>query len=200
MRKILFILVMASALPGLSQQVDTDSLPYATIPEYPLQYSAQGITARMTDGLGFRYYWATAGIRDEDLTYQPGTSGRNFRQTMEHIHNLSLVILNAARKEGNDPRTMPDSPGNASELRRITLINIETASKLLAVSDNLEAHPIRFELARGEAEYPFWNLINGPIADAIWHCGQLAVLRRAAGNPVDPAVSFLEGKLKSSSP
>lgn len=200
MRKILLILAVASAFQGLSQSAGTDSLPYAAIPDYPGEYSAQGITARLTDGLGFRYYWATAGIRDEDLTYRPGTSGRNFRETMEHIYNLSLVILNAARKEGNDTRTMPDSPVKVSELRQITLKNIATASKLLAASDNLEAHPVRFTSARGDAEFPFWNLINGPIADAIWHCGQLAVLRRASGNPVDPAISFLEGKLKSSSP
>lgn len=200
MRKILYLLALVSAFPVLSQQTATDSLPYAAIPDYPGEYSAQSVTARLTDGLGFRYYWATAGIRDEDLAYRPGTSGRSYRETMEHIYNLSLVILNVAGRQDNDPATMPGIPGNADELRRVTLKNIETASKLLAASNNLEDHPIRFVSARGETEFPFWNLINGPIADAIWHCGQLVVLRRASGNPVDPEVSFLQGIRKSSSP
>jgi len=200
MKKILFILATVMALPVLSQQAATDSLPYAAIPEYPGEYSAQNVTARLTDGLGFRYYWATAGIREEDLTYRPGTSGRSYRETMEHIYNLSLVILNVARQEDNDPATMPDIPANADDLRQVTLKNIETSSKLLAASNNLADHPIRFVSASGEAEFPFWNLINGPIADAIWHCGQLVVLRRASGNPVDPEVSFLQGIRKSSSP
>lgn len=200
MKKIVYILTTVMAFPLLSQQAATDSLPYEAIPDYPGEYTAQSVTGRLTDGLGFRYYWATAGIREEDLSYRPGTSGRSFRETMEHIYNLSLVILNVAGKKGNDPATMPGIPGNADELRSVTLKNIETASKLLAASNNLEDHPILFVSARGDAEFPFWNLINGPIADAIWHCGQLVVLRRASGNPVDPEVSFLQGIRKSSSP
>jgi hypothetical protein len=200
MSKFIRMFFLIFALPGLSQQGGNDSLPFASIPDYPPAYSAQTVTARMIDGLGFRYYWATEGIRDEDLIYRPGDSGRSFRETMEHVYNLSLVILNAARKQGNDPRSLPDSIADVKELRHKTLDNIETASKLLATSTNLGEHPVRFISASGEAEFPFWNLINGPIADAIWHCGQLVVLRRASGNPVDPEVSFLQGKRNSASP
>ena len=48
----------------------------------------------------------------------------------------------------------------------------------------------------GTSEFPFWNLINGPIADAIWHTGQVVTLRRASGNPFNSQVSVLQGKLR----
>ena len=34
-----------------------------------------------------------------------------------------------------------------------------------------------------EVEYPFWSLLNGPIADMIWHVGQVVTFRRSLGNP-----------------
>ena len=31
--------------------------------------------ARMTQGLGYRYYWATKDLREEDLNYRPSAEG-----------------------------------------------------------------------------------------------------------------------------
>jgi hypothetical protein len=40
-------------------------------------------------------------------------------------------------------------------------------------------------LASGaELKTPAENLVQGPIADALWHTGQLALLRRVAGAPI----------------
>ena len=36
-----------------------DDLPYYQIPEYPAEFTAETVAARMIDGLGFRYRWAT---------------------------------------------------------------------------------------------------------------------------------------------
>ncbi|MFT7499284.1 MAG: hypothetical protein ACI8QP_001887, partial [Porticoccaceae bacterium] len=46
------------------------------------------------------------------------------------------------------------------------------------------------------SEYPFWDLINGPIEDAVWHSGQLVSFRRSSGNPMNPKVNFLTGKVR----
>lgn len=43
-------------------------------------------------------------------------------------------------------------------------------------------------------EHPLWILINGPLADALWHSGQVATLRRAAGNPMPKGVNVFLGK------
>jgi hypothetical protein len=40
-------------------------------------------------------------------------------------------------------------------------------------------------------EKPFWHIINGPIADALTHVGQINSFRRLAGNPTPKAKVFL---------
>jgi hypothetical protein len=42
--------------------------------------------------------------------------------------------------------------------------------------------------------FPFWNQINGPISDALWHCGQVVMNRRASGNPLQKGVNVFIGK------
>jgi hypothetical protein len=51
---------------------------------------------------------------------------------------------------------------------------------------------------RGEntTEYPFWNQINGPISDALWHVGQVITHRRTSGNPFNSKVSVLQGRVR----
>ena len=51
-------------------------LPYREIPNYPEKYTAANVAARMDDGLEFRYYWATEGLRPEDLSFQANKDGR----------------------------------------------------------------------------------------------------------------------------
>src|SRR5689334_3471929 len=75
-------------------------LPYYEIPDYPTTYTPGTIAARVVDGLGFRYYWATEGLRAEDLKYQPvGADGANSEartteETLQHIYGLTNTILN----------------------------------------------------------------------------------------------------------
>ena len=38
---------------------------------------------------------------------------------------------------------------------------------------------------------PLWNLINGPVSDALTHVGQINSFRRLNGNPVPRANVFL---------
>jgi hypothetical protein len=47
-------------------------------------------------------------------------------------------------------------------------------------------------------EFPFWNQINGPISDALWHCGQVVMNRRASGNPLQLGVNVFVGKTSGS--
>jgi hypothetical protein len=37
---------------------------------------------------------------------------------------------------------------------------------------------------------PFWHLINGPMADALTHTGQISSFRRLAGNPAPRSHPF----------
>jgi len=76
--------------------------------------------------------------------------------------------------------------------RKQTLINLKTAADILRVSDDIS----QFKILFGEREIPFWNNVNGPISDAIWHCGQIASFRRNSGNPINPNVNHFMGTVK----
>ncbi len=173
-----------------------DELPYYQIPDYPESYTAGAVAARMIDGLGFRYYWATEGLRPEDLDYKPSEKGRMAKETIDHIYGLSKVIVNAATKAIND-RTLPrEEELSFEEKRKKTLLNLKTAADAMRNQKDLTDFKIIFKSDRGSREFPFWNNINGPIADAIWHTGQVVLMRRASGNPFNSKVSVFNGKLR----
>ena len=183
--------------PLNAQDMKTTDLPYYQIPDYPEKYTAGSVAARMVDGLGFRYYWATEGLRDVDLQYKPSDKGRTSSETIDHIYGLSNVIVNAAKTSIND-FTVEKGQLTFIEKRQKTLENLKQASDILKVADadEMKKFMVVFKSSNGTREYPFWNNINGPIADAIWHCGQIVLLRRASGNPFNSKASVFSGKLK----
>lgn len=172
---------------------------YFEIPEAPDNYTAASVAARLVDGLGFRYYWATEGLNALDLTFRPSEEARTLMETLEHIEGLTKVLLNAIQQL---PNTSSDKSGKEdkmsfTDLRQQTLEQIKSASEFLKQPDaNLEDFDMTFESDKGKKKYPFWNLINGPISDAIWHVGQVVSFRRSAGNPLPKGVSVLEGVKK----
>lgn len=181
----------------LFAQVSVDEeLPYHEIPEYPESYMAGSVAARMIDGLGFRYYWATEGLRPEDLDYKPSESGRACKETIDHLYGLSNVIVNATTKTVNDRSNAVQEELSFEEKRKKTLMNIKKAADLLRSESDLSDYKLVFKSKYGTSEYPFWNNINGPIADAIWHTGQVVLMRRASGNPFNSKASVFNGKLR----
>ncbi|WP_236778459.1 hypothetical protein [Pseudalgibacter alginicilyticus] len=160
-------------------------LLYYEIPEHPDAYTDATVAARMIDGLGFRYYWATEALRREDLTYKPSETGRESLEIIKHIYGLSKTIRNSVLETDKDENK---SELDYEAMRRQTLYNFKI------VSDTLRNTEIPFNL--NKTSMPFWNIINGPIADAIWHCGQVVLLRRASGNPFNSKVNLFTGKLK----
>ncbi|RZW55800.1 MAG: hypothetical protein EX263_03585, partial [Flavobacteriaceae bacterium] len=180
---------------SIAQETLSDDLPYYEIPDYPESYTACTVAARMIDGLGFRYYWATEGLRDVDLVYKPSEDGRTTAETIDHLYGLSKVIVNATLKK-------PNSGGDEAEMtfaekRKKTLENFKTAADILRKSDDLSQFTLIFERGGNSSEFPFWNNINGPIEDAVWHCGQVVLLRRASGNPFNSKASVFMGKLRN---
>ncbi len=172
-------------------------LPYTSIPDHADSYTAGGVVARMVDGLGFRYRWATEGLTEKDLEYKPDSTARSSMATMDHLLGLSSTIVNAVLKKPN-VRPSPEVEYTWEEKRRKTLENIEMASNILwkSSAEDLESYKIVFQRGDNVSEYPFWNNMNGPIADALWHCGQIVSFRRASGNPMDSRVSVFSGKLR----
>jgi len=193
MKQIFFIFVILFSVSITSQEANNE-LPYYEIPDYPETYTAGTVAARMVDGLGFRYYWATDSLRPEDLAYKPNEEARTTSETIDHLYGLSKVIVNATLQK---PNVRIEEDLTYEEKRRKTLMNIKTAADILRESKDLTEYDIVFQRENGSSsEFPFWNNINGPIADALWHCGQVVVLRRSSGNPFTSKVSLLRGKLR----
>ena len=202
MKKLLYFFLLVSFSTILkAQDLKMDSLfalPYVSIEHTPEDYSGQSVLMRMIDGLGYRYYWGTEGLRPEDLAYDPGNDGATCESLIKHIYGLSEVIYNTVAQipteRGNDLPTL-----TFEEYRIKTLQNLKAASELLRTNKELKLEDCQIQFKRGEktSSAPFWNLMNGPLADAIYHTGQIVSYRRTTGNPISPLVNVFSGKNRS---
>lgn len=166
---------------------------YYQIPDTPKVYTATTVAARLVDGLGFRFYWATEGLTEKDLQFKPSKDARTSLETIEHIKGLTDILLNAVSKR-TTKTGIPQTKLSFNELREAVLNNIRSASEILKSPDaKLEDFDMIFEGANSKTEYPFWNLVNGPISDALWHVGQVVTFRRSSGNPLPAGVGVLQG-------
>ena len=199
---MILILIFSGNVFGQEEMIEApeipDNLPYYEIPDAPKDFTAESVTVRMIDGLGYRYFWATEDLTEKDLEYKASETSRTTAETIEHLFGLSKTILNAVAgrpniRGGNSKKKELDF----KEKRKRTLENFKAASDLLKKEDaHVGDMKIVFQRGEKKSEFPFWNLINGPIEDAIWHAGQIVGNRRASGNPLHPGVNVFRGKTK----
>lgn len=183
---VLFFLIMT---------LQAQELPYYEIPEPSKEFTAGTVASRMVDGLGFRYYWATEGLREKDLEFKPNIESRTIFDTLDHILVLSIMTLSTL--EGTEMNFPKEDSLSFEEMRKLTLQNFKKSSDILKISKDLSGFIMKIKRGNGNVEeYPFWNQLNGPIADAIWHVGQVVSFRRSAGNPLLKGPSFLTGKVR----
>ena len=177
-----------------SIQTMAQELPFSSIPKAPVNYSASNSISRMIQGLGFRYHWATEGLKAKDLKYRPTEESRSTMGTIQHIYSLSKTILNAAKNKVSK-RSKDQPPEHFDELRIITLNNLSEASELFLNYNENELNELNIIFERGgkQSKFPIWNLINGPIADALYHTGQVVSFRRTSGNPIYKGVNVFLG-------
>ena len=195
---VLVFLIIGTIAMAKSQSIqllNNDSTDfYYKIPEYPEKYSSGNVAARVVDGLGFRYYWATQGLRPEDLAHKPSDEARTTNETLDHLYSLTIIVYNSV--SGNENRANPESKNwSFDEKRAQTLESIKQTSELLKNSS--EEDFASYNSTLGKSEFPFWNMLNGPIADALWHVGQIVSFRRSSGNPLNSNASMLRGKLRN---
>lgn len=151
---------------------------YYQIPEYPEELSGASILVRLIDGLGFRFRWSTEGLREGDYKFRPAPDCMSVEELVRHIWGLinwvcQSMLLDKFRKQDD-----------ISYVRSSVLeMTYALREALLTMSDNeFAAIQIR--------ERPFWHIVNGPIADALTHVGQINSFRRLSGNPTPRARVF----------
>lgn len=151
---------------------------YHEIPDYPEEMSAKGIIMRLLDGLGFRFYWATEGLRESDYSFTPGEGCKSIVELMGHIYGLMNWVNLSVTGEGYKE---PETP---HEGRALIVEMIYNLRNILGNMSDKELSKIKIR------DKPFWNIINGPISDALTHVGQINSFRRLAGNCVPGANVF----------
>jgi hypothetical protein len=186
MKTLLLSIILFASLSTLGQN---DSLPYASFPPAPTHYSSGAVVSRMLDGLGFRYYWATEGLRPADLSFKPSAEARTSQETLEHIYDLSTMIINVIAGDQH----LPSRYKTFAELRKATLENYKKASAIIARFTDADMENVKVDF--NGMKLPFWNMINGPISDCLWHIGQVVSFRRSSGNPFSAKVEVFLGKI-----
>lgn len=151
---------------------------YRIIPAYPTEISAGTILTRLLDGLGFRFYWATEGLRKTDYEFRPSPDCMSIEELVRHIWGL----VNWVTVSTTD--TKYKRPVEAGQTR-------EQVLEMVLFLRNKMSNMSEKELSETNIEgRSFWHIINGPIADALTHVGQINSFRRLSGNPVPKANVF----------
>ena len=148
--------------------------------------SATTVLIRLLDGLGFRYRWATEGLRVEDMEFQPCNSSMKVWELLAHIHGLLLVSEGFIT--GKELKKI--TPVGLEERRRKTLDAVLRIREALLELDDEFLGNRMYSPPWDEREFPIWNLINGPMSDALTHVGQIASWRRINENPILKARVF----------
>ena len=191
---ILFFLININAV---AQKKQIQKLPFKSIPEASKNYESGNIVVRMIEGLGYRYYWATEGLQADDLDYKPSDSGQSTKETLEHIHGLVDVLKNVSLNLSSII-PVPSQPEDLVQLRKQTLNSLEEAALNFKNKTPKELAELKVIFERGgkQSSFLFWNMINGPLADALYHTGQVVSFRRSSGNPLPKGVNVFIGKTK----
>jgi hypothetical protein len=188
MKKIIIVLLTIVPLIMNSQE---KNLPFSEIGDYPSEYTTTNVISRLIDGLGYRFYWSTESLTENDLNYKPSEDSRSTMEVIEHIYGLSLMIV--ASFDGKE-FDFKQNKLDYANLRKETLNNLMYIKSKLNETSDLSQINIEFSQGDNKLKFPFWNHLNGPMADAIWHCGQVVTNRRASGNPLNSKVNVFLGK------
>jgi len=152
----------------------------------PDELDGTAVFARLVDGLAFRYYWATEGLRPQDFAFRPGPDSMSTQELLKHILYLAFMIQQTVFDA--DAREKFRSE-DATVLREKTLETLRIVRKhLTEITDEaLAGHGV---LKRDGSKFPVWNIMNGPLSDALTHVGQINAWRRLNGNATKPANVF----------
>ena len=161
-------------------------LPFEDISQTPLEITATNALLRMVEGLAFRYRWATENLSDENIKFRPHTSSMSIEEVNSHIFDLVDSIFRAFVGEKQNKETL----NSFQDIRESNLFLLKKLVNLLRKMNDSELAEMEKNTSR---KLPFWYWINGPLADALTHIGQITSWRRISGNPQLKGVNVFIG-------
>jgi hypothetical protein len=152
---------------------------YYNIPLYPDYISGTTILIRLLDGLGFRFRWSTENLTYTDYSFRPGPDSMSIEELVRHVWGLINWVCQSMLTE---KFSKPDD---------IILVRHSILEMIFVLRDVLVSMNDKDLMSITINKKPFWHIINGPIADALTHVGQINSFRRLAGNPTSKANVFI---------
>ena len=163
------------------------------ISDLPADLTSAKIIMRMTDALAFRYRWATHNIPQSIADFTPSPACMTLNQLFQHIYKLSNWTREFFTGSPSNPPS--NSPSQNPDPSQMTLAELtaQTLNALALLHNHLEK-TTDAQLAKiTDAENtPLLYMINGPIADALTHTGQIITWRKLANSP-PPSPNYFRG-------
>ena len=161
-------------------------LPFEDISKTPVEITATNTLLRLVEGLAFRYRWATENLSEKDIKFRPHPTSMSIEEVNAHIFDLvdSTFTVFGGEKQNKD------SLNSFQQIRKKSLFILQDLSERLKEMSDEDFSEIEKNTSR---KLPFWYWINGPLADALTHVGQITSWRRIAGNPQLKGVNVFIG-------
>ena len=161
-------------------------LPFKDISQTPFELTATNTLLRMVEGLAFRYRWATENLSEENIKFRPHPTSMSIEEVNSHIFDL---VDSTYRVFGGEKQNK-ESLNSFQEIREANLFLLQKLVTQLREMNDSELVEMEKNTSR---KLPFWYWINGPLADALTHVGQITSWRRIAGNPQLKGVNVFIG-------
>jgi len=111
----------------------------------------------------YRFERSIENATESYLNFRPGNDARTPSEILNHLSDVSsygLAIMSAPKQSNSENSVFEKINANF------------IAMKSYLVNNNLNEETVK-------------KLINGPLSDSLTHIGQLALLRRLEGNPIE---------------
>jgi len=150
---------------------DISQVPYDHV-------DARTVLLRLVEAIGYRFHRAMHGIEAAHMNFRPADGAKTIGELVHHIGNL--VQITHCCVEG----------------REIVRTDLQAAAVLDALSELHHAIAQRDEAelaaVRAPGDRSPFLLINGPLADALTHIGQINTYKRILGIG-SPSGSYMDG-------
>ena len=166
--------------------VDNQQLPFADISVVPNNITATNTLLRMVEGLAFRYRWATENLSEENIKFRPHPTSMSIEELNSHIFDLVDSTFRVFGGEKQNKEFL-------NSFKKIREFNLFLFQKLCSQFNKMSEDDLLNLEKETTRKLPFWYWINGPLADALTHVGQITSWRRIAGNPQLKGVNFFIG-------
>jgi len=154
---------------SIYSQINKNEVPYKEKPEYSSKKVSFGlIMAKKVDELGYKYYWATDSLLNDELRKSFHSSNLP-RLLLDGLSLMSEYMIKSVSHEKMDSILKPEGM-SFDDLKKNTLFNLAKVSNLLINNQNV----------LGSINF---NLFTNSIAIANSYCDQIILFRENIGKP-----------------